>query len=402
MSFYLFNALLLSIALIVIAWAWLTARSQNNSDFYAQRATRNVDLYRVREAQLQQELANGLIEKSDFDPLYAELSRGLIVSVDRLEQLRRPEISGRNGSKSQPCLWLLLLVALPVMAVLTYQHTGAYQDWQISQSLLTLNNAQTAEMFTAQKNRLLPQINRRLERWPGHVDYRILLGQFAMQAKNYDEASLHYGILSELLSGDAQAHAYYAQALYLRDGREISADVAIAMDKALAIDPANTTILGMQGIDAFDKQEYQIAIDVWRQLLLLLPPQSSRRELIASGLNEARNRLKVNDEPVTSSEGIWLAVSLGENVPALDASTPVFIFAKALSGPKIPLAVKRVSYGQLPIKLQLNDSLSMTPQLKLSGFDNVIVGARVSLNGQAIASSGDWMTELTVKKLAQC
>ena len=39
--------------------------------------------------------------------------------------------------------------------------------------------------------------------------------------------------------------------------------------------------------------------------------------------------------------------------------------------------------------MRLDDSMAMMPQMKISGFDQVLVGARVSLSGSPTAQSGD-------------
>ena len=60
----------------------------------------------------------------------------------------------------------------------------------------------------------------------------------------------------------------------------------------------------------------------------------------------------------------------------------------------MPLAVKRLSLADLPVRLQLSDADAMMPTMKLSSFDQVIVGARVSLSGNPVAQSGDYYTEM--------
>jgi len=59
----------------------------------------------------------------------------------------------------------------------------------------------------------------------------------------------------------------------------------------------------------------------------------------------------------------------------------------------MPLAVKRLRLADLPAKLTLGDGDAMIPSMKLSSFDKVIVGARVSQSGNPIAQSGDFYTE---------
>jgi cytochrome c-type biogenesis protein CcmH len=74
--------------------------------------------------------------------------------------------------------------------------------------------------------------------------------------------------------------------------------------------------------------------------------------------------------------------------------TTVFVYAKAMQGPPMPLAVRKLQLGDLPVTLTLSDDDAMLPSMKLSSFDQVIVGARVSSSGNPVAQSGDFYTEL--------
>lgn len=71
----------------------------------------------------------------------------------------------------------------------------------------------------------------------------------------------------------------------------------------------------------------------------------------------------------------------------------VFIFAKALQGPKAPLAVVRLTVEDLPQTVTLDDSMAMAPMFTISKFDHIYVSAKISLDGQAITKSGDLVSE---------
>jgi cytochrome c-type biogenesis protein CcmH len=100
--------------------------------------------------------------------------------------------------------------------------------------------------------------------------------------------------------------------------------------------------------------------------------------------------------PATRPAGLTVSVALD---PALVAQTApdatVFVYAKAVSGPPMPLAAQRIRVGELPVTLTLDDTMAMMPQMRLSAFPQVTVGARISRTGQAMPQRGDLEGEVS-------
>jgi cytochrome c-type biogenesis protein CcmH len=70
----------------------------------------------------------------------------------------------------------------------------------------------------------------------------------------------------------------------------------------------------------------------------------------------------------------------------------VFVFAKAPQGPPMPLAIMRLTASQLPASVTLTDGMGMVPNLTLSQFPQIVLGARISKSGNAMAQPGDLQT----------
>jgi hypothetical protein len=79
--------------------------------------------------------------------------------------------------------------------------------------------------------------------------------------------------------------------------------------------------------------------------------------------------------------------------PALRAQAApgdaLYIFARAARGPKMPLAIVRKQVKELPLTVTLDDSMAMVPDFRLSSFPEIVIGARISKSGDAIAKPGD-------------
>jgi hypothetical protein len=104
--------------------------------------------------------------------------------------------------------------------------------------------------------------------------------------------------------------------------------------------------------------------------------------------------LAAGSTAVADSTEIRGHVSLSETAMAqVKESDTVFIFAKALNGPQMPLAVVRRPVTDLPFEFVLNDTQSMVDGSNLSSAGTVIVTAKISAHGNALATN----PELEVK-----
>jgi cytochrome c-type biogenesis protein CcmH len=87
---------------------------------------------------------------------------------------------------------------------------------------------------------------------------------------------------------------------------------------------------------------------------------------------------------------LQVAVSIA---PELAGARPpagtLFVFARAVGGPPLPLAVAKLDPAGLPLEVTLDDSMAMAAGMTLSSAKQVEVIARISASGQVRAQPGD-------------
>ncbi len=184
---------------------------------------------------------------------------------------------------------------------------------------------------------------------------------------------------------------------------EVRQQIQLTLDR----EPLEVTALGLLGIDAFELGRLEDAIAYWRKALQNAEPSAA--DSLKAGIQRALEQLAqqgkvVPDVPELVSASVQLVVSIDPQLSGkISADQTVFVFARPVGG-RMPVAAMRLTVGELPKTIILDDSLAMTPQAKLSLHPNVEIGARISMSGQPQASSGDLQSaivKVAVKELTE-
>jgi cytochrome c-type biogenesis protein CcmH len=278
------------------------------------------------------------------------------------------------------------------------------------------------ETSKAQFEAMTTRLAERLKTQPEDAEGWSMLGRSYSVLERYPEAVQAYQRALALRPKEAQIYADLADAQGMVNGRKLDGEPEKLVARALELDPDNTKALGLAGTVAFDRGDAAGAARYWERALLKVEPGSELAGRLQAAVDEARQRaglpplpraaavaaapggagpsapLPADHPPVGQSAPTQASAAAAVQVrvtlaPALAAKASpedtVFVFARAQQGPKAPLAIQRRQVKDLPLELTLDDSMAMSPALRLSTVPQVVVGARISKSGNAMPQSGD-------------
>ncbi|HEX5962010.1 MAG TPA: tetratricopeptide repeat protein [Rhodanobacteraceae bacterium] len=302
----------------------------------------------------------------------------------------------RAGRPRAPFVLALLLALATPPAVL-----GMY---------LAIGTPQALQPPPADDHATLAEATRQLQesiaRKPDDARGWALLAQ-AYAALNQPQQSLDaLNHLLQLKPDDPDAMVAWVEAKAETDPSHLIDDASRAqLQHALQIEPTHQRALWLLGISDFQRNDYADAAKQWKTLLPLLDPGSRVAAAVQQQLAEAEARAgdaslataATSAEPATASSAtdakrVAIRVTVNIQDQMLDKLKPgdtLFVFARAIDGPPMPLAVAKLSGVRFPATVTLTDALAMSPNLRLSQYHKVEVVARLSASGNALPQAGD-------------
>lgn len=216
---------------------------------------------------------------------------------------------------------------------------------------------------------------------------------WAMLAHSYDmlgrytDASASYARLVELLPSDAQVLADAADSLALANGRKLAGAPLQLIQRALALDANNLKALSLAAAEAFERRDPAAAIGYWQRVRAQVTDPTLSQKIDANiALARAQQARAAAGAGDVVSGRIVLADKFKDRVAAGDT---LFVFARPVEGSRMPVALMRRRAGEVPLEFQLDDSMAMVPQNRLSLQTRVVIGARISKRGDATPGNGD-------------
>jgi len=378
--------LLVAIIFVVVP---LWRKSASNNDVLRDAA--NLGILRDQSQELEVDLRNGLLTQEAYEQGKSELQARLLEEVKTSEQPVKK--AQRNPAK---VLAIVIAVLLPLFTVPVYMKLG-----NTKAMLSPQEQSAAAGDGIIRTEEGLQELASELQDNPENPNGWFMLARSYIEMKRYEEGAKAYEQLVRLVPDEAQLWANYADVYAMAHGRTLqSPEVAKMLEQALELDPNNITALALTGSVGMERGDYAMALTNWQKLYGFLQPGSRDAQQFKVSIQRARDLLAAQPggkqklaklpfeeapqqaaaNPAAAVTGkVTLSKALAGKASPDDT---VFILARAAQGPPMPLAVFRKQVKDLPMEFTLDDSMAMRPEMKLSGFDQVVVVARVSKSGQ--------------------
>ena len=403
-EFYLFTGVLLVAATGFVVWPLM--RKPGSLPEEEGVEADNVEAYRARLTELEQELKQGLIDNREFESLKEELGFSLLGDLDQ-NHTTAPETRLKGWAPATRTA-LTGVLALILLSVLLYRGLGAIDDVELTQAETVLQ-AENDEPKSDALAELIHQLRRKLEGSPDDSESWYLLGHALMRQQSYPESEAAFEKVLELTGWDPNVEVSLAQAMFLARKGEIDAPTNTVMQQILQRIPDQPIVREMLAMAAFQQQDYLAAARHLKAALNgnLAPVQRQRlqhgldRAVELAGDSPQIQALLAETGPgpnpadaiqsgttlpakVTGSEpaGPAIRVHLERGNLALNAPPQAVLFVMARTpGQRMPIAVVRSELGNWPQDVVLDESTSMGPASQLSPGQVVEIVARIAMSG---------------------
>jgi cytochrome c-type biogenesis protein CcmH len=392
-TFWIICALLIIVALpFVVLPLWRHTAKSN----VVLRDTANLEIFRDQIAEMDSDLSNGLLTQELYEQGKRELQSRLL---DEVKQEQAPSVI----HSPLKVLAIIMAVCLPLASV------GLY--WKIGNHAALSPEAHfEGSSLPVAKNiaEAIQILEDKVAKNPKDAESLLLLARAYGEMERFVDAAKIYEQLTQIVSNEAWIWADYADVLAMVHGQQLAGPPTKLIDKALALEPDLPKALALAGSAAMERGDYQAAINHWSRLLKGMPSGSEGIKTVEGGIQQARELLAQSkggkapqleqiapaNEPtqaaITGSERLSGTVTLSAELKnKVSPTDTVFVLARAARGPKMPLAIIRKQVKDLPLQFDLDDSMAMSPQMKLSNSGEVVVVVRVSKSGNAMPEAGD-------------
>ncbi len=332
----------------------------------------NALLYQKRKQELDNELENNNIDAAQHEENLNSYQTQLY--LDNKTHETDSVQSSRNFKKTTS---IILILSVPIIAFVIYLSLGGGMN--------TLQgNIPTVENTQQDQEQLLTTFIQKLETQGSSASEWQLLGQIYQKRNEFSLAEKAFFQARQLEPENASITADYIElSMLLTDGKPNDETTAL-LKQTLTNNNEEPKLLWLAAMHASYENNTELQITYLKQLLALIPQDSPQRQIIEKIILATEDITTVNDVVLT------IKVNIDDTIkPHIKEGATLFVYARAMQGPRMPLAVARYALDATPETIVLNDQMAMMPEMKLSDFEEVEIIALISHSGQAQTSPGD-------------
>jgi len=402
-SFIITAVILVLIAIFFI----VPALRKENHSFSDDYDDLNINIAKERLKEIKLQFEAGDINEQTYQQLRDELETTLALDLSAEKSATQTEAPVAIAKENNKLSVVFLALFIPFAAAIIYYQLGDFNAATGREVAATIVPAgdDRPQMSIEEA---VSKLEQRLAEDPQNPDGWFMLAKTYMAMKKYHKAAASYEKVIDIVGEEPEVLLRYADAVAMTEGGNLIGKAKPIVEKIMVLIPENPTVLWMAGTAQSQQGNPKKALFYWYKLRPLLSQdanglkqldrliQGAESQLPAGEVANLKQQMPKNVEtPAVASAEIIVTVELD---PALknqvSPNDTLFIFAKAMQGPPMPLAAVKKTVGELPITVSLNDAMAMMPQMKLSNFEQVKVSAVISKSGQPGAQAGDLFVEI--------
>jgi cytochrome c-type biogenesis protein CcmH len=406
--FWILAALMVVVALAFVLVPLLRSRAITGPS----QVEANLEVLRGQRREIEADVARGILPADARDEALATL-------VARADADLAPEsVSIATPARRSWIAAAIVAVAIPVVSFGVYFAIGMPGAADPRNVAARSTGTGTHEdLGDPQVTAMVEGLAQKVREHPDDVQGWSLLARSMAALKRYPESAEAYAHLVTIAPPDAQVLADYADVLGMAQGRNLAGKPYQLVRAALEIDPKHRKSLALAGTAAMEGGDFTTSVQYWQTLASVVAPGSEDEAQVRAIIEEVRMRAAAAGKPlpakvepsaprvatapskVAPGKSVAGSVVIAPEVAArVSQSDTLFVFARAENGSRIPLAVLRTSARELPLAFTLDDSMSMSPQARLSQAESVRIEARITRSGTAQPQAGDLIGRSDVVK----
>jgi len=367
---------------------------------------------RLKEIKLQRE--SGEITEDTFQQLHDELETVLALDISNVNQTQ-PTNKQNLAPKMKPITAIFIALTIPVVAAGTYSQLGnidaaAGNVVEATQQAQVIAAAAKSDAPQMTMDEAVAGLEKRMQEEPDNADGWFMLARSYMSIKKYDKAKMAYEKTIAIVGDNPELLLRYVDAIAMTEGGNLAGKAKLVLDKVIKAIPNNPMVLWLSGTAESQLGNHKKALSLWYKLIPVLADKPKEQAQLKDLISQAESKLTsaevaelkqsvdmqaatkptVTSPVISSNVGINVSVSLDPTLKDKVSDDDVlFVFAKALTGPPMPLAAVKKTVADLPLVVTLNDAMAMMPQMKLSNFAQVKLSAVISKSGTPGKKAGD-------------